>query len=100
MTYVWALPCLLHEVKAQSSRVCNGSVKYQPWHIQSLIPPSRRFFADVATGSMSWQAYVRFGVWMVLSLAVYCLYSVHSTDGRYAAVETHNERYEAPSQGV
>ena len=42
---------------------------------------------------MSWQAYVRFGVWMALSIAVYCLYSVHSTDGRYAALETHPERY-------
>ncbi|BDA45110.1 Cationic amino acid transporter 1 [Coccomyxa sp. Obi] len=46
--------------------------------------------------SMSWQAYVRFGVWMALSLAVYCLYSVHSTDGQYTAVETHTER---PGQG-
>lgn len=44
---------------------------------------------------MSWQAYVRFGVWMALSIAVYCLYSVHSTEGRYAAVEAHTERYKA-----
>lgn len=44
---------------------------------------------------MSWKAYVRFGVWMVISLVVYCLYSVHSADGSYAAVEDHEERYRA-----
>ena len=28
-------------------------------------------------GSLGWQAYVRFLVWLVVSMAVYLLYSVH-----------------------
>ncbi|EIE21064.1 amino acid transporter [Coccomyxa subellipsoidea C-169] len=42
--------------------------------------------------SMSWQAYIRFGVWMLLSLAVYCLYSVHRADGSYETLEGQEEQ--------
>ena len=29
-------------------------------------------------GSLGWKAYVRFGIWLVLSLLVYVFYGVHS----------------------
>lgn len=44
----------------------------------------------VFAGSMGWQAYVRFVVWMVISLAVYCLYGVRSAEGSYTSLETSN----------
>ena len=31
----------------------------------------------VRAGSLGWQAYLRFAVWLALSLAVYLLYSLH-----------------------
>lgn len=33
-------------------------------------------------GSLGWLAYVRFGVWMVLGLALYALYGVHGAEQR------------------
>jgi hypothetical protein len=43
-------------------------------------------------GSMSWQSYVRFVVWMVVSLAVYCFYSIHAAQEPYTAVQGDAER--------
>lgn len=42
---------------------------------------------------MSWQAYLRFVVFLALSLAVYCTYSVRRADGeRYLPVEAAHSR--------
>ena len=37
-------------------------------------------------GSLGWPAYARFGAWMVLSVLVYCCYSVHGADARQLAL--------------
>ena len=41
-------------------------------------------WSSACAGSMSWQAYVRFAVWLLLSLGVYCLYGVHAAGGKEA----------------
>ena len=39
-----------------------------------------------SAGSLGWPAYARFGGWMVLSVLVYCCYSVHGADARQHAL--------------
>jgi hypothetical protein len=39
-------------------------------------------WGGACAGSMSWQAYLRFALWLLLSLAVYCLHSVHAAAGK------------------
>ena len=47
------------------------------------------------TGSMGWPAFVRFAVWLALSLAVYCMYSVHkaAAKARYLPVQAAQTRW-------
>lgn len=60
------------------------------WAFQAMRRSSRhwRRVAEEGppdAGSLGWPAYVRFGAWMVLSVLVYCCYSVHSADARQHA---------------
>lgn len=57
------------------------------WVLQGLQYPS--CFVQVAdavhcacAGSLGWQAFARFGGWLVVSAAVYVLYSMHRAEAK------------------
>ena len=49
-------------------------------------------------GSLGWKAYVRFGIWLVLSLLVYVFFGVHSASDAQQERVLHERSGRSPGQ--
>ncbi|KAK9819560.1 hypothetical protein WJX81_003898 [Elliptochloris bilobata] len=80
----WAIAGLAGAWLAAVGGLALRPVHFRPEKFRMPLSPLTPSAAILATvhllGSLGWPAYARFGGWMVLSVVVYCCYSVHGAD--------------------
>ena len=79
--------------------IVSGSPLFKQCPVQSHFagPTCRANLAEpTCAGSMNWTTYLWFLLWLVISAAVYSLYSVHNVEVPYAPVDSPVQRCAFP----